>query len=93
MVASEGQNLEDKAGQNRHSLLGKVYGLTDQDTLFFSVHAKEDVGHVREGVALVVDLCTDARMQQEALEVVEHTCKLFQGMYEGVAERHLAVGA
>ncbi|MFI1221120.1 MULTISPECIES: TenA family transcriptional regulator [unclassified Streptomyces] len=90
MVASEGQNLEDTAGQNRHSLLGKVYGITEQDTLFFSVHAKEDVGHVREGIALVSDLCTDAAMQQEALEVIEHTCKLFQGMYEGVAERHLA---
>ena len=88
-VASEGQNLEDKAGQHRDSLLGQVYGLTDQDTLFFSVHAKEDVGHVREGVALVVDLCTSAEMQQDALEVVEHTCKLFQGMYEGVAERHM----
>lgn len=90
-IASEGQNLEDTAGQNRHSLLGKVYGLTDQDTLFFSVHAKEDIGHVREGIALVNDLCTTAAMQQEAIEVVEHTCKLFQGMYDGVAERHLVV--
>jgi pyrroloquinoline-quinone synthase len=89
-IASEGQNLEDTAGQNRHSLLGKVYGLTEKDTLFFSVHAKEDVGHVREGIALVSDMCTDERMQRDALEVVEHTCKLFQGMYEGVAERHLA---
>ncbi|MFE0025043.1 TenA family transcriptional regulator [Amycolatopsis sp. NPDC059021] len=88
-IASEGQNLEDTAGQHRHSLLGKVYGLTDADTLFFSVHAKEDVGHVREGIALVNDLCTDAKMQQDALEVVEHTCKLFQGVYDGVAERHL----
>lgn len=88
-IASEGQNLEDTAGQNRHSLLGRMYGLTDRDTLFFSVHAKEDVGHVREGIALVSDLCTDDRMQQDALDVVEHTCKLFQGMYDGVAKRHL----
>lgn len=88
-IASEGQNLESTAGENRHSLLGKVYGLTDQDTLFFSVHAKEDIGHVREGIALVNDLCTDATMQQDAIAVVEHTCKLFQGMYDGVAERHL----
>lgn len=92
-VASEGQNLEDTAGQNRHSLLGRVYGLTDQDTLFFSVHAKEDVGHVREGVALVVDLCVDERMQREALDVVRHTCRLFQGMYDGVAKRHLGTAA
>jgi pyrroloquinoline-quinone synthase len=90
-IASEGQNLEDTAGQNRHALLGKVYGLTDEDTLFFSVHAKEDVGHVREGIALVSDLCTDATMQRDALAVVEHTCKLFQGMYDGVAKRHLVV--
>ncbi|GGK34295.1 TenA family transcriptional regulator [Nocardia camponoti] len=88
-IASEGQNLEDTAGQNRHSLLGGVYGLSEKDTLFFSVHAKEDVGHVREGVALVVDLCNDPKMQQDALEVVTHTCKLFQGMYDGVAKRHL----
>ena len=89
MVASEGQNLEDTASQNRDALLGKVYGLTDQDTLFFSVHAKEDVGHVREGVALVVDLCTDAQMQRDAIDTVRHTCALFNGMYDGVAERHL----
>ena len=91
-IASEGQNLEDTAGQNRHALLGKVYGLTENDTLFFSVHAKEDVGHVREGISLVSDMCTDADMQNDALEVIEHTCKLFQGVYDGVAERHL-VGA
>jgi hypothetical protein len=45
---------------------------------------------VREGIALVSDLCTDATMQQDALDVVEHTCELFQGMYDGVAKRHLA---
>jgi pyrroloquinoline-quinone synthase len=89
-VASEGQNLEDTASQNRDALLGKVYGLTNQDTLFFSVHAKEDVGHVREGVALVVDSCTDAQMQRDAIDTVRHTCALFNGMYDGVAERHLA---
>lgn len=88
-VASEGQNLEDTASQNRDALLGKVYGLTDKDTLFFSVHAKEDVGHVREGIALVVDLCTDAQMQRDAIDTVRHTCALFNGMYDGVAERHL----
>ncbi|HEV2374594.1 MAG TPA: iron-containing redox enzyme family protein [Streptosporangiaceae bacterium] len=92
-VASEGQNLEDKAGQNRNTLLGMVYGLTEQDTLFFSVHAKEDVGHVREGIALVVDLCTTASMQRDALDVVEHTCKLFHGMYDGVADRHLGAAS
>lgn len=89
-VASEGQNLEDTASQHRDALLGKVYGLTPEDTLFFSVHAKEDVGHVREGIALVVDLCTDATMQRDAIDTVRHTCALFNGMYEGVAERHLA---
>jgi pyrroloquinoline-quinone synthase len=89
MIASEGQNLESKAGEARHNLLGKVYGLPQKSLLFFSVHQAEDVGHVREGVALVTELCTTEKMQQEALEAVHHTCKLFWGMYDGVAKRHM----
>jgi pyrroloquinoline-quinone synthase len=82
MVASEGQNLETQAGEARHSLLGKVYGLTDFDLQFFSVHQKEDVGHVNQGLDFVTALCTTARMQEEALDAVNHTCMLFYGMYE-----------
>ncbi|HZP66077.1 MAG TPA: GNAT family N-acetyltransferase [Rudaea sp.] len=86
MIASEGQNLETTAGQARHDLLPRVYNLKPEDLLFFSVHQKEDVGHVQEGISLVADICDTARMQQEALDVVRRTCDLFYGMYDGVAE-------
>ena len=91
MIASEGQSLETRAGEARHSILGKVYGLTEEDTRFFSVHQKEDVGHVREGIALVADLCTTEEMQQQALDAVAHTCRLFWGMYESVAQKYWAL--
>ena len=84
MVASEGQNLESTAIDARHTILGRVYGLTEDDLLFFSVHAKEDVGHVQQGLDLVADLCTTAKMQEEALEAIVHTSQLFYGMYEGM---------
>ncbi|MCW2292375.1 pyrroloquinoline-quinone synthase [Pseudomonas sp. BIGb0408] len=82
MIASEGQNLETVAGDARHVLLGRAYGLTENDLLFFSVHQKEDVGHVNEGLDLVSELCTTEDMQREALEAVDHTCRLFYAMYE-----------
>lgn len=91
LVASEGQSLETRAGEARHTLLGKVYGLTEADTAFFSVHQREDVGHVAEGIALLSDLCTTAQMQHEALESVRHTCKLFWNMYGSAAQRYYAL--
>lgn len=84
MIASEGQNLETRAGEARHELLGKVYGLRDFDLQFFSVHQQEDVGHVEQGLNLVAELCTTQAMQIEALEAVDHTCRLFYAMYEGM---------
>lgn len=90
MIASEGQSLETRAGDARHTLLAKVYGFTETDTLFFSVHQKEDVGHVAEGIQLVTDLCTTAEMQQQALHAVRHTCRLFWGMYESAAQKYWA---
>ncbi|MDH0866225.1 iron-containing redox enzyme family protein [Mitsuaria sp. GD03876] len=84
MIASEGQNLEVKAGEARHELLGKAYGLTEKDLLFFSVHQAEDVGHVEQGLNLVAELCTTEQMQQEALHAVDHTCRLFYAMYDGM---------
>lgn len=88
MIASEGQSLETSSGEPRHALLGKVYGLSEDATRFFVVHQREDVGHVGEGVSLVADLCTTPQMQAEALEAVSHTCGLFRGMYESVAEQY-----
>jgi pyrroloquinoline-quinone synthase len=84
MIASEGQNLEIRAGEARHELLGKVYGLAEFDLQFFSVHQQEDVGHVEQGLHLVTELCTAQAMQREALEAVDHTCKLFYAMYENM---------
>lgn len=86
MIASEGQNLETTAGEARHDLLPRVYNLQEKDLLFFSVHQKEDEGHVREGISLVADICTTPKMQMEALDTVRRTCDLFYGMYDGVAE-------
>lgn len=91
MIASEGQSLETRAGEARHTLLAKTYGLSEKDTLFFSVHQKEDVGHVAEGIQLVSELCTTAKMQQEALHSVRHTCRLFWNMYESAAQKWYAI--
>lgn len=84
MIASEGQNLETRAGEARHELLGAVYRLTDFDLQFFSVHQAEDVGHVEQGLNLVSELCTTEQMQQEALAAVDRTCKLFYAMYDNM---------
>jgi pyrroloquinoline-quinone synthase len=86
LVASEGQNLETIGEDARHNILGKVYKLTDEDLLFFSVHQKEDVGHVEQGKSLLADLCDTKEMQKEVLEAIEHTCHLFYNMYQGVYE-------
>lgn len=88
LVASEGQNLEKLGEEARHNILGKVYNLKDQDLLFFSVHQKEDVGHVRQGISLLVDVCDNNIKQQEALNAITHTCKLFYGMYQGIYEHY-----
>jgi pyrroloquinoline-quinone synthase len=88
LVASEGQNLETRAGDARHEILGKVYGLDEKDLLFFSVHQQEDVGHVRQGIEVVTDACITEEMQRDALRVVGHTCELFAGMYAGIAEEY-----
>jgi pyrroloquinoline-quinone synthase len=84
MIASEGQNLETAAGDARHVLLGRAYNLKPEDLLFFSVHQKEDVGHVEQGLNLVSTLCETDQQQEEALYAVNHTCRLFYGMYENM---------
>lgn len=84
MIASEGQNLETKAGEARHELLAKAYALEPFDLLFFSVHQQEDVGHVEQGLSLVSELCTTSAMQREALDAVDRTCRLFHAMYENM---------
>jgi pyrroloquinoline-quinone synthase len=93
MIASEGQNLETRAGEARHELLGKVYGLDDFDLQFFSVHQQEDVGHVEQGLNLVAELCTTESMQREALDAVDHTCRLFYAMYDNMHREFCALRA
>ena len=88
MIASEGQSLEELAGDSRHELFPSVYGLTEKDVLFFSVHAEEDVGHVNEGLALVSQVCKTEEMQRESIQAVHHTCDLFWKFFDGIAIRH-----
>lgn len=94
MIASEGQNLEtSEDGEPRHELLARAYGLQPQDLLFFSVHQKEDVGHVEQGLGLVSAYCSTEQMQREALEAVGHTCELFYGMYESMFRAYCGGGS
>ncbi|HYW73051.1 MAG TPA: iron-containing redox enzyme family protein [Pyrinomonadaceae bacterium] len=84
MIASEGQNLEEKAGKMRHQMFPDVYGLTEKDLIFFTVHAAEDVYHVKEGLDLVSLVCTTEKMQQEAVETIHETCDRFWWFYDGL---------
>lgn len=86
MIASEGQNLEEEAGKARHELLPKLYDLSADDLSFFSVHAHEDIYHVREGLDLVAEICPTRKMKDEALEAIHETCNRFWGMYDGIQE-------
>jgi pyrroloquinoline-quinone synthase len=89
-IASEGQNLEKVGSESRADVFARVYGLKPKDLLFFSVHQVEDVGHTQQGLDLVADLCTTAKMQEEALFAVSHTCELFYQMYEGIYQEYVA---
>lgn len=84
MIASEGQNLEEKAGKARHEMLPRVYNLKAEDLAFFSVHAIEDVYHVREGLDVVSEVCTTPQMLAQALEAVHGTCERFWRFYDGI---------
>jgi pyrroloquinoline-quinone synthase len=88
MIASEGQSLEELAGESRHELFPSVYKLSEKDILFFTVHSEEDVGHVNEGLALVSQVCETETMQQEALQAVHRTCELFWKFFDGIAIRN-----
>jgi pyrroloquinoline-quinone synthase len=90
MIASEGQNLERKAGRMRHQMFPAVYGLTADDLIFFTVHAAEDVYHVKEGIDLVSLVCTTERMQREAVETIHETCDRFWGFYDGIQRAYEA---
>lgn len=84
MIASKGQNLEREGGKLRHDFFSDAYDLTSDDMIFFSVHAKEDIYHVKEGFDLVSEICTDSKMQHDALAAVHETCKRFWRFYNGI---------
>lgn len=86
MIASEGQNLEEEAGKARHELLPNLYNLKPEDLAFFSVHAHEDIFHVREGLDLVSEICSTRKMKDEALEAIHETCDRFWRFYDGIQE-------
>ena len=88
MIASEGQNLEEEAGKARHELLPMIYGFKPEDLAFFSVHAHEDIFHVREGLDCVAEICATRKMKDEALEAVHKTCELFWKMYDGIQDAY-----
>lgn len=83
-IASEGQNLESKAGQNRFSLFPASLGLTERDLMFFKVHVVEDIKHVCDGLEIVAKVCTTDRQRSEAVEAVDKTCELFGDYYTGI---------
>lgn len=91
MIASEGQNLEGKAGKIRYQMkMPEIYGLTEDDLTFFAVHAVEDVGHVKEGIDLVSRVCSTEQMQREAVETIHKTCDLFEKYYDGIQRAYEA---
>jgi pyrroloquinoline-quinone synthase len=83
-IASEGQNLESKVGQNRFTLFPTSLGLTERDLMFFKVHVVEDVKHVCDGLEIVAKVCTTDRQRSEAVEAVDRTCALFADYYTGI---------
>ncbi|HVG20312.1 MAG TPA: iron-containing redox enzyme family protein [Blastocatellia bacterium] len=92
MIASEGQNLEKKAGKMRHELLPQVYGLSQDDLLFFVVHAAEDIGHVKDGLELVSLVCDTEEKQQDAIRAIHETCDRFWGFYNGIQRAYESQG-
>jgi pyrroloquinoline-quinone synthase len=93
MIASEGQTIQKKEGMPAYEYFAKAYNLTQDDLLFFSVHAAEDVHHVIEGVELVTAVCKDEKMQQEAIATVRETVDRFWGFYEGIQRAYQAESA
>ncbi len=89
-IASEGQNLEQKAGRATKDLLPKVYGVAPEALQFFTIHATEDVYHVQDGLQIVAGVCTDERMQQEALQAIHDTCDRFDRYFAGVLRAYRA---
>lgn len=92
MIASEGQTIQKEGGVSPHKALAAIYGLSDDDIQFFTVHAEEDVEHVREGFDVVCAVCTTEQMQQEAIATVRRTIELFWQHYDGIQREYERLG-
>jgi pyrroloquinoline-quinone synthase len=92
MIASEGQTIQKESGISPHTAMAALYGLSDDDVEFFSVHAEEDVEHVREGFDIVCAVCTTETMQQEAIATVRDTIELFWRHYDGIQREYERLG-
>lgn len=88
LIASEGQNLEQKAGKATKSLLPQIYHLSQDDLQFFIIHATEDVYHVQDGLQIVAGVCTSDETQREALQTIHDTCDRFDRYYDGVLQTY-----
>lgn len=92
MIASEGQNLEKKAGKMRHEMFPEIYGLSQDNLLFFVVHAAEDIGHVKDGLELVALVCDTEEKQQDAERTIHETCDRFWEFYDGIQRAYESHG-
>jgi pyrroloquinoline-quinone synthase len=90
MIASEGQNLEERVGDSRRDLVAKGFGLNLDDLVFFKVHAEEDVYHVQDGLNCCVDVCHTEEMQREAIQTIHDTCDRFDRHYDAIFKQYKA---
>lgn len=88
MIASEGQNLEERVGDSRRELVAKGFGLNLEDLIFFKVHAEEDVYHVKDGLNCCVDVCYTEEMQREAVQAIHDTCDRFDRHYDAIFRQY-----
>jgi pyrroloquinoline-quinone synthase len=88
MIASEGQNLEDRVGSMRREKIAEEFDLDIEDMIFFKVHAQEDVYHVRDGLNCTADYCTTEQMQKEAIQAIHDTCDRFDRHYDGILREY-----
>ena len=88
MIASEGQYLEEEAHRGRHVLLPMLYGIKPEDLAFFSVHTREDVFHVREGLDLTAEICATREQKDQALKAIYETDDYFSRYYDGILEAY-----
>jgi pyrroloquinoline-quinone synthase len=97
MIASEGQNLEERVGDSRRELVAKGFGISLDDLIFFKVHAEEDVYHVKDGLNCCVDVCYNEKMQREAVQAIHDTCDRFDKHYDAIfrqyKEQYQTIGA